>query len=154
MKKETLKKIAAWLPAVAVMVIIFCFSAQGADESAQVSGGLLDWLEKVFHITLNQNFIRKTAHALEFCALGVAAEIGFFVSLGRIAPVATLIFSFLYSLSDEIHQIFVPGRACMAKDIFIDLCGAAVGTLFFILIAAIIGKIKELTGRHTKGDES
>ena len=144
MKKDTLKKILAWLPAVAIMVIIFCLSAQYADESAQLSGGLLEWLEKVFHISISQGPLRKIAHGLEFCALGACVSFGFFVTLKRTAPVATLVFSLLYAISDEIHQIFVPGRACLAKDVFIDLCGAAVGTMFFMLVVFLVGKIKNL----------
>lgn len=143
MKKDTLKKILAWLPAIAFMIIIFSFSAQYADESAQLSGGLLEWLEKVLHISISHGPLRKIAHGFEFCALGACVSFGFFVSLKRTAPVATLVFSLLYALTDEIHQIFVPGRACMAKDVFIDLCGAAAGTLFFMLVVFLIGKIKK-----------
>lgn len=148
MSKETVKKIVSWLPAVAIMVTIFCFSSQYADESAQVSGGLLEWIEKVFHVTLDQNFIRKTAHFLEYCALGATVSLGFFATLKRTAPVATLILSFAYAVSDEIHQVFVPGRACMAKDMFIDLCGAAVGAIFFIAVVAAIGKLKQIAARQ------
>lgn len=124
------------------MVIIFLFSSQYSDESAQLSGGLLEWLEKVLHISISHGPLRKFAHALEFCALGAAVEFGFFVTLKRVAPVASLMFSLVYALSDEIHQIFVPGRACMAKDVFIDLCGAAAGTIFVIVLVWLAGKIK------------
>ena len=39
-----------------------------------------------------------------------------------------------YATTDEIHQIFVPGRACTFVDMLIDLSGAIVGILFIHLI--------------------
>ena len=35
----------------------------------------------------------------------------------------------LYSISDEIHQIFVPGRSCELLDVFIDTCGSLIGII-------------------------
>jgi len=29
----------------------------------------------------------------------------------------------LYAVSDELHQLFVPGRSCSARDVFIDSIG-------------------------------
>ena len=36
-------------------------------------------------------------------------------------------FCSLYAISDEVHQLFVPGRGAQVKDVFIDIAGAAVG---------------------------
>ena len=33
----------------------------------------------------------------------------------------------LYAISDEVHQLFVPGRGGQVKDIVIDSAGAIVG---------------------------
>jgi VanZ family protein len=41
--------------------------------------------------------------------------------------IITFIFCFLYAVSDEVHQIFVPGRAFAIRDIIIDTSGAALG---------------------------
>lgn len=41
----------------------------------------------------------------------------------------------LYAASDEIHQIFVPGRAAQVKDVFIDSAGASVGILMYWVIS-------------------
>jgi VanZ family protein len=41
----------------------------------------------------------------------------------------TFIFAGLYGLSDELHQLFVPGRDCSAFDLFIDLTGSFLGSL-------------------------
>lgn len=41
-----------------------------------------------------------------------------------------LIIGTLYAVTDEIHQLFVPGRAGQARDVLIDACGIFVG--FFL----------------------
>ena len=125
------------------MTAIFLFSSQYSDDSAQLSSGFLKWLEDVFSIVVGHNFLRKCAHFFEFCALGATVSLGFFTTLKRTAPLASLILCFIYAVSDEIHQIFVPGRACKAKDMFIDLCGAALGIIFFTLIVSFIGYVKK-----------
>lgn len=39
-----------------------------------------------------------------------------------------------YAISDEIHQLFVPGRSGEVKDVMIDTCGAIVGMSVYLLI--------------------
>ena len=46
-------------------------------------------------------------------------------------------------MSDEIHQIFVDGRACQFRDWVVDTSGAITGMLVFMLICAIINKVKK-----------
>ncbi len=48
----------------------------------------------------------------------------------------TISICFLYALSDEIHQFFVPGRACRILDVLIDTLGSS----FFILIYFLYSK--------------
>lgn len=43
-----------------------------------------------------------------------------------------------YAVTDEIHQMFVPGRSCELRDVAIDSCGLAAG----ILLCRIIKKWK------------
>ena len=40
----------------------------------------------------------------------------------------------LYAATDEIHQYFVPGWACMFTDVCIDSVGALLGVLFATVI--------------------
>ena len=44
------------------------------------------------------------------------------------APLIALIFSSLYGVSDEFHQIFTPSRSCDPMDWLVDTCAAAIGT--------------------------
>lgn len=47
------------------------------------------------------------------------------------------VFSCIYASSDEIHQLFVPGRAGQVRDVLIDTSGAVAGILLAILIRKI-----------------
>ena len=47
----------------------------------------------------------------------------------------------LYAVSDEIHQIYVPGRAGRLSDVLIDSAGAAAGALVLLIV---LWSIKEL----------
>ncbi|MBB1503242.1 VanZ family protein, partial [Candidatus Saccharibacteria bacterium] len=55
----------------------------------------------------------------------------------------SILLSFLYACTDEIHQIFVPGRSAQFRDVLIDTLGASFGTLIAYLIIKLITKIKE-----------
>ena len=43
----------------------------------------------------------------------------------------------LYAATDELHQYFVPGRACMFTDVCIDSFGALLGILFATVIMIV-----------------
>ena len=53
------------------------------------------------------------------------------------------VFSCIYASSDEIHQLFVPGRAGQVRDVLIDTSGAVAGILLAILIRKIWLKSRE-----------
>ena len=107
--------------------------------------------------------VRKTAHFTEFAALGFALlhffnvcddlscicpgfcipklksgydgiDVGF-KTLYSVKPViAAVVLSVLYAVSDEVHQIFVDGRAFGISDILIDSAGAVFGISFCLLL--------------------
>ena len=49
------------------------------------------------------------------------------------AIIIALIICILYSISDEIHQLFVSGRAGQVKDVFLDSLGSTTGIIFYYL---------------------
>ena len=59
----------------------------------------------------------------------------------RFSPVPAVICSVVYSVSDEIHQYFVPGRACRLFDVGVDVCGALTGTLVLALIILVVNSV-------------
>ena len=58
----------------------------------------------------------------------------------RFKACISLLFSFLYAGSDEIHQFFVGGRSASFKDVLIDSTGACIGILLTIIIYTLIKK--------------
>ena len=111
---------------IAVMVCIFLFSCENADDSSDTSGNFVNLIISIFYGDYDElplweqeeirgnisHFIRKTAHFTIFAALGFFA----FLTSGQRkllckGTAAVLIFCGLYAVSDELHQYFVPGRA-------------------------------------------
>jgi len=95
---------------------------------------LIFFLSSIPNLKTSQNpfldeILRKTCHFLEYLALYVL----FFRALNWQKEKKNfwlpLLLTFLYSLSDEWHQSFVPTRAGRFKDIFIDNSGNLVGGL-------------------------
>lgn len=141
------KKLMWWIAVIAWMMIIFSFSAQPANESNELSTGLtrkiIEFI-KNFEDTpvillfgensvekmtvLINHIIRKTAHFGIFAVLGILVY-GLLTSHNTnrktIILIAVLI-CLLYAVGDEIHQYFVPGRACKFSDILIDTAGSFV----------------------------
>ena len=44
-----------------------------------------------------------------------------------------IIIAVMYGLSDEIHQFFVPGRACMFSDFLTDSAGILLASFFYVV---------------------
>jgi VanZ family protein len=61
-------------------------------------------------------------------------------SLDRKTILIVLLISLAYAISDEFHQLFVPGRFCSIKDALIDLTGS----LCSILLIKIVKRFKKI----------
>jgi VanZ family protein len=83
----------------------------------------------------------KLAHLLVYAALGAFYMLP--LSGGRIAGVtgttagAAIVLSFLYGLSDEVHQMFTPGRSPDILDVVADTAGASLGVAAVALLALL-----------------
>jgi VanZ family protein len=51
----------------------------------------------------------------------------------KVLFVPALLICILYAASDEIHQIFVPGKGAHVKDVFIDSAESIVGILAYMV---------------------
>lgn len=143
MRGGTAAKIICWALAAACMAAIFYFSSRTADESEQQSGFFAQLITRLFGIGGFSDFIiRKLAHFTEFAGLGLLFAIALKVQTGKAKTPAAIICSSIYAATDEIHQIFVPGRACRVLDWGIDTCGAALGALAVLLIITLATKNK------------
>ena len=156
MRKISLNKfqIFCGIMTITVMVCVFLFSCENADDSSDTSGRFVNLIISIFYGDYDElpmweqeeirgnisHFIRKTAHFTIFAALGFFA----FLTSGQKkllckGTAAVLIFCGLYAVSDELHQYFVPGRACMLRDMLLDTCGSLAG------IAAALAAVKILS---------
>ena len=139
-----------------LMGLIFYFSHQTEEQSGDSSGAIVSFLisrlyadydqlppthraELLHRLTL---VVRKTAHLLEFAALGFALRlhlqaVGRWRSVARPQLLAWGIGT-LYAAADELHQLFVPGRGPRLYDVGIDSLGAILGVLFFLLCAWLV----------------
>ena len=155
------KRTLAWLAVAGWMVVIFAFSAQTGNRSGNTSGEIVRWIIGLFYrgfadlpqakqaevLELLHLVIRKGAHFTEYAVLAMLtanALRGYQIStvLGWCAPVA---FSALYAATDEIHQYFVPDRACRLLDVGIDTAGALFGTAIFMLLGVIVKRISRFS---------
>ena len=152
MRKERSKKriifcVLIWLCVAALCVTIFVFSSKSAVESSEQSGAIIEFFYKLFGVGFTDFFVRKLAHFSEFLLLGFLSALAFTYTLTDIKKIYLgVVFSLLYCISDEIHQIFVPGRACQFRDVLIDFSGILVGTavlfLLYLLFKHFWGKKK------------
>ena len=75
--------------------------------------------------------IRKLAHFFAYMFLGLLI---YFAYQGNYAVAFTLTISLLFAITDEVHQLFIPGRSGEMRDVLIDVGGAAFGLIILRLI--------------------
>lgn len=88
--------------------------------------------------------IRKGAHFTEYAVLAMLlanALWGTALSV-RLRWMLPVLISALYAITDEVHQFFVPGRACRLLDVGIDTCGAIFGICLLAALGAVLRKRK------------
>ena len=142
------------------MTVIFSFSARKADESAAMSHsvgkeigelvipGFGSWPEdKQEQFAEKIDFpVRKCAHASEYAVLGVlmlGTAYSFAEDQGKKNRLLCWCAGTAYAATDEIHQLFVPGRSCQFRDVCIDSAGILTGIVLFSLIKHQIAKYNE-----------
>ena len=132
-------KLAALL---AWMGFIFYMSSQldvASKASSDTTAGILYGIYGFFFpgtslsledfIQANSHIIRKSAHFLEFMILGILSYMNYREYRKEKAILIPFLFSSLYALSDELHQLFVEGRSCQLTDACIDSFGALTGIM-------------------------
>lgn len=133
--------------AVACMFWIWSNSLWPAEQSAGQSGWVLELLTPLLKWlpipqTLWHTMIRKLAHMAEYALLGLLWERAS-IRTERTPAVSrlgkTLAVCMAVALMDETLQTFVPGRAGLVADVWIDLLGALGGVLSGWLFEVMAG---------------
>lgn len=122
-------KIFAWFLLAFWCAVIFYFSSENGDTSAELSDGLLAFL----HLPIDVFWLRKIAHFTEFFVLGIltlnVVRVSFKVRKKTI--IMSFLFCVLYAVLDEFHQTFVAERAPRVADILIDAAGSFVAIMLY-----------------------
>ncbi|HEX2945582.1 MAG TPA: VanZ family protein [Clostridia bacterium] len=163
-----LTRILAWSFTAVWMLAIFILSAQPGNQSGNLSLSVTQLLVRFVSliVPLNQenianpdwlnNFnglIRECAHGAAYFVLALLAANALkkHSLKGLKLILLTLAFCAVYAASDEIHQLFVSGRACELFDFEVDMLGAALSMILFQIVSFLAGKIRRRTaGSHAK----
>jgi len=146
-----------WITTVLIMAMIFCFSSQVAEESQKTSESLTEKVLMSFDFFKNlpkeeqteivegvQFTVRKGAHFSAYALLGVSSLSALWLTFKFNKKwLWAFLICFIYAISDEVHQYFVPGRSMEARDVLIDSSGAIIGILITVGIIAIYRKKKQ-----------
>ena len=93
--------------------------------------------QQMLFISGAQTVVRKCAHFFIYSVLGLltmGTMYTYKMSL-KFKLLTAVAVVFLFAVSDEIHQIFVPGRGPGAGDVLIDTAGSLVGIFIMITIS-------------------
>lgn len=132
----------------ALLAFIFYLSSQTASESSETSASLIKIIKDLLGIFLSQEQIRTTAHFCEFMLLGFLTNNAVFSKIYETRRLLSVILAWCYAWSDEIHQIFVEGRAFQLIDLTVDLAGITAGVFIFCLLVKIIELLKKRRCRN------
>lgn len=155
---RTLLKPLSFIPALLLMYMIYNFSAQPGDVSAQLSYKVSYKIVETVDQALDANMeyweietwvyrihglVRKLAHMTEYFALAVAVAFPLYVY--GIHGIWLMLLAGLicvgFACGDEYHQSFVEGRGPSKRDVLID----SFGVFWGIILVRIVG----WTGRKT-----
>ena len=138
----------SWAAVAIMLAFIFCMSAKTGNDLDNHSG-IISIVKNLLIAGATALFGREVdvspvGHFTEYLLLGAALANALRFTPWTIfernatahpagmlgdfpAPLIALIFSSLYGVSDEFHQIFTPGRSCDPMDRLVDTCAAAIG---------------------------
>ena len=144
-----IKKIITIILIIAWMTLVFYLSNQISDESSKLSGGITQAILNFFNIlegkTLEQQsqietIVRKLAHYSIYTIGGILILLH--VNLYKISANKKVIISqligTLYAATDEVHQLFVPGRSGEIRDVCLDSLGVITGIIITLIIQKMI----------------
>ena len=118
-----MQKIKKWGPVIILMVFIFCASS--------IPGQVVD------NVGLGKEVLHINAHFFLYLLLGLSL----YRATGSYKT--SLLIGLFYGITDEIHQMYVPGRSANLFDVFVDGLGVAT-SLFFVWLTTRLKTQKSL----------
>ena len=144
--QRILKKIAVWLPAIAVVSVIIGLTLQNIEQTGNLTNSVRQTIiataesngitreQVVESWWSNPNLLRKSAHFFEFLWLGVTTMFGVINSWDRKQINISIAICLGVSLLDQIVKNFVPGREFDLTDLPLDFLGYMVGSYLILFI--------------------
>jgi len=121
------------------MLLIFYLSSQIGKQSDQLSIGITTIIVRTIEqilpklnvdISYLNSIVRKITHFLIYLVLGflvMNALMKSYKSGVKFYIISALLICMIYAISDEIHQLFIPGRGAHLTDVIIDIFGSIFG---------------------------
>src|SRR5699024_7627341 len=124
-----------WFLVICWKEVIFCLSHQHAAASRSLCEGVLSSILRVLpheqgkDIALLHSLLRKSAHFIAYFILAILLSQALFsTQMKRATAISRFcvvwFICFLYAMSDEFHQTFIPGRSGEFRDVMIDSLGS------------------------------
>lgn len=125
------KKIISIILLILWAYLIFYLSDQPSQVSGKMSGDMIKKVLSVSETTFNliHNPLRESMHAVEFLIFALLLFNVLHNFNVKSIYTSCIIISFMYSILDEIHQVYVPGRAFEGLDLFLDFVGIIIAVL-------------------------
>jgi VanZ family protein len=151
MKISTFLKPLSFLPALALMYMIYSFSGQDADASSALSYHVSEMIVRGVDRVTAQHWeewqiqqhteqihylVRKGAHVTEYFLLAIAVSFPLYVYgvRGLFLMLLAGIICLAYACGDEYHQAMVSGRYASRRDVGIDSIGIFAGVILVRLL--------------------
>ncbi len=145
-----------WLLAILCAATIISFSSDPAHVSKEKSGLILEKIEPFVERIIERHdikfidlddlhfYIRKGAHVFVYFLLSVLLCLGWkAVRVKGLKPYyITWFMATVFSIIDEIYQLFIPGRSGEARDVFLDNVGIILGLLFAAFSIFLFKKVR------------
>jgi VanZ family protein len=129
------------------------FSGVHSESILRVVLRLLDFSVPPSTLDLINSTLRKVAHVTEYAILGLLVYRSLGNRVRSFSPLRVgtwcILSASVYSLTDELHQAFVPGRHASLVDCGIDTLGAAVAMLMVFASSAFFKRRADADKRRT-----
>ena len=163
MKRQNILKIISVCLVVMWMVLVFLLSHQVAGDSSKTSGAVIRRVITLFNSDISEELleqrveqlqfvVRKLAHFTLYTIGGILITIMFFQYKDKIkhTKAMSIILGMIYAISDEIHQLCIPGRSGEIRDVIIDTSGVILGVIVISFLVYIKEKLKLAQNRKKK----
>ena len=142
MKKTIITRIILIILIILWMNLVFGFSGQDGEQSSGISykiSMILTGNNEEISIII-EPYVRKVAHFAEYAVGAILIYLLLYTFpkiSSKIRTISSIIITIIYAISDEIHQLYIPGREGKIVDVYIDTLGIITGVIFINILIKI-----------------